>query len=819
MSDRTFNILTQLSLNSDDFKNSINSVKQNVKDLMLGVEGANGNLGEMRRALMALKNTSFAGKSVEEIGAINEQIGKLMYEMKILKLEQKAMGEEFGVLAIQGLRGMTAVGEVALGAASMFGASKESAEEFKKSMIGVISVVHGLSEVQKMLEERTLQVIATRIEDTIMTVANSVSKTLNALVTGTQVVVTEALVVAETEQVVATEAATVATAELNSIMLLNPYVLITAAVIAATAALWYLVSAHREEREEVEKKEMAIKNLTAAIEIETIEDKNQLDLMKARGATELEILKTKTDNIEKLVEQKNAELALQQSLKSTEENNKEITKIERELLKLNGELKVSKIELAAKTYEENYTYKGLTEELTKYEEKAKNELLLSGKISAATREEIEALLNKKSAIDNAMPKEEKEKKTFSLNDDKNYYTALKNLDEEYSKSKTMNEKEYNLKKLSLEADSLKIASENNKYDAKEKLKIQFELEGKLHEIVMSQKGDIKELDAFKQQSTIYEEELEKQVATTKEQASIAEINKWKSKELEKLKTSKYTAEQIIVLTKQINDLEEAKKTTSKVNIDTTKADEEIQFQKILGQQKLKLDKLYYDSGKMLFKTYQNDKLESFKKDQDDETKLLENKIKRENLLDKDADKLRKDLEKKQINDKKIFTEEEKQIEKNKRDAVLGIISSEFGQAAGLFAQNTIAYKVMASAQAGISTYLAAENSYAVGSEIGGPILGGIFAGLAVAAGLENIAKINSFEYGGIVPGSNYSGDNVPIMANSGEMILNGSQQSNLFSMLNKGSNVGGSKEVVFKIAGTQLVGVLNNHNKKLSYTR
>jgi len=60
MSDKQFNLMTSLSLNSADFKAGIDAVKGNVKDLMLGVDGANGNLGEMRRALMALKNVSFA---------------------------------------------------------------------------------------------------------------------------------------------------------------------------------------------------------------------------------------------------------------------------------------------------------------------------------------------------------------------------------------------------------------------------------------------------------------------------------------------------------------------------------------------------------------------------------------------------------------------------------------------------------------------------------------------------------------------------------------------------------------------------------------
>jgi hypothetical protein len=49
------------------------------------------------------------------------------------------------------------------------------------------------------------------------------------------------------------------------------------------------------------------------------------------------------------------------------------------------------------------------------------------------------------------------------------------------------------------------------------------------------------------------------------------------------------------------------------------------------------------------------------------------------------------------------------------------------------------------------------------------------------------------------------------------MILNGKQQAKLFSMINSGG--GGGGEVTFRIAGQQLVGVLNNYNGKMSKVR
>lgn len=68
-----------------------------------------------------------------------------------------------------------------------------------------------------------------------------------------------------------------------------------------------------------------------------------------------------------------------------------------------------------------------------------------------------------------------------------------------------------------------------------------------------------------------------------------------------------------------------------------------------------------------------------------------------------------------------------------------------------------------------------------------------------AAAAMNIGKIASsqppaFEDGGIVPGNSFSGDRVTARVNSGEMILNRSQQKELFSLANGGGS--SSPEVV-----------------------
>lgn len=86
-------------------------------------------------------------------------------------------------------------------------------------------------------------------------------------------------------------------------------------------------------------------------------------------------------------------------------------------------------------------------------------------------------------------------------------------------------------------------------------------------------------------------------------------------------------------------------------------------------------------------------------------------------------------------------------------------------------------------------------------------------GAVVAAAIAAASKPSTKKYatGGIVGGNSFTGDRVPAMVNSGEMILNKTQQARLFQMANSGSTGG---QVEFHISGTELVGVLSNVNRK-----
>ena len=99
-----------------------------------------------------------------------------------------------------------------------------------------------------------------------------------------------------------------------------------------------------------------------------------------------------------------------------------------------------------------------------------------------------------------------------------------------------------------------------------------------------------------------------------------------------------------------------------------------------------------------------------------------------------------------------------------------------------------------------------------------PVVGWVMAGTAVASVIAAMANIPKFANGGIVPGNLYSGDRVPAMVNSGEMILNRSQQGRLFNILNSKGGVNGKDvrvtgEVV--VSGEQMRILLANTDRKM----
>ena len=84
----------------------------------------------------------------------------------------------------------------------------------------------------------------------------------------------------------------------------------------------------------------------------------------------------------------------------------------------------------------------------------------------------------------------------------------------------------------------------------------------------------------------------------------------------------------------------------------------------------------------------------------------------------------------------------------------------------------------------IALAILGSNQGAVGTGALAPFTQPAFLASMVGSVVGAFAAIPKFANGGIVPGGNFNGDRVPALLNSGEMVLNASQQSSLFSALN-----------------------------------
>ncbi len=118
-------------------------------------------------------------------------------------------------------------------------------------------------------------------------------------------------------------------------------------------------------------------------------------------------------------------------------------------------------------------------------------------------------------------------------------------------------------------------------------------------------------------------------------------------------------------------------------------------------------------------------------------------------------------------------------------------------------------------QAAAAEEAAAANMFAAHSSIPfvGAALGAASVGIMEGV-LSSIKAVSKFANGGIVGGSSYSGDKLFARVNSGEMILNGRQQKNLFNAIdNNRLGADNAQTISFKIKGSDLYGTLKNYSK------
>ena len=123
-----------------------------------------------------------------------------------------------------------------------------------------------------------------------------------------------------------------------------------------------------------------------------------------------------------------------------------------------------------------------------------------------------------------------------------------------------------------------------------------------------------------------------------------------------------------------------------------------------------------------------------------------------------------------------------------------VITSVLSEVAGDSKEAMVFMKILALAQAGINLGVSISEA-TKGGAVAGPIGIATNVGAVIVAFAQVVKSIKAaqvpaapkFETGGVVGGSSFTGDKIPIRVNSGEMILNKTQQTELFNAIASGN--------------------------------
>lgn len=260
----------------------------NVGNYSEAVQDAVQNVGEMRKELMALRNTSFVGKTDEEIATINKRIGDLVDGMADLKAEQAALGTEMSSLFVSNLKFISAGVEGLVGSLSLLGVESENLRNLESKMIQLIAVTQALAEIEDVLQKRTLQTTAARIQSAVINAKDTVTKWANTVATTAAARAEDARAVATTRGSIATRAAAAVQWLWNAALAANPIGLVVIGVAALAAGIVYLTSKMGENADMVKRLTSDLNALQAANESNAEFRQFQLKLADEYGKTELE---------------------------------------------------------------------------------------------------------------------------------------------------------------------------------------------------------------------------------------------------------------------------------------------------------------------------------------------------------------------------------------------------------------------------------------------------------------------------------------------------------------------------------------------------
>lgn len=310
--------IKQLSDEIKEAEFSMGNYTRNVGNYAEAADIASMSVNEMRKEIRLLRDMPVAGKSAEEVAALNKRIGELNDSMLKLRQEQEANGMDAFQAYAGAMQAATSAAQILGGTLNILGVESKVFEGLQKNIMELIGISQALATIEQLWYKRVLQRTAALIKAKIATVQDTVAKQANTISTAAATKAEAARAVMLGKGSIATKAAAAATWLWNAALAANPVVLIVAGVAALATGVVALTKALRRNKEQTDELRQSNEALLAVYEQKQGAMDYELRYLKAIGASQEEI-------IAKTKEMLLAEVALADQLAANAETQEERT--------------------------------------------------------------------------------------------------------------------------------------------------------------------------------------------------------------------------------------------------------------------------------------------------------------------------------------------------------------------------------------------------------------------------------------------------------------------------------------------------------------
>jgi len=350
-------LLAQIQQQDEQVKKldaSMGNYQRNVGNYPKIFDLATMSLGEMKQAFTELKNTSFAGKTEEEIAALKQRIGDLKDAMGDMQSEMKVMGTENAAVLVGGLQLISAGVEGVVGTLSLFGVESKVIQDLEKKMVQLIAVTQALGVIEDEITSGKARAILLRTRAMILTGVETVKNWANVVSINAQTAAEEAKATMTGKASLITKAAAAVQWLWNAALAANPIGLVIAGVAALAAGVGALIYVMSDNTDEIERQTEAYNKLNSASKIDISLNELSLKVLQARGLKGAELIEKELEYANKRKNNIQQELdALDKITEKTEEQSESYKSLTDEAIKNGDDIIVLKAQLESELSKEN----------------------------------------------------------------------------------------------------------------------------------------------------------------------------------------------------------------------------------------------------------------------------------------------------------------------------------------------------------------------------------------------------------------------------------------------------------------------------------